>query len=133
MKLTIEGKHYNLPASLAAVTLNQRIEFDKLYGKGLREQLKKILDIKDEWRQEMAFTDYHLDLACQSLSFFAGIPLDIMKNTAIEDMMAIYHSTMKGYAEDQDFANKEFELKHEFAWKDEMWTIAAPELKNDSK
>jgi hypothetical protein len=133
MKLKIEGKQYNLPASLAAVTLSQRIEFDRLYGKALREQLKKIFELKDELQKEMAFTDYHLDVACQSLSFFAGIPLDVMKNTAIEDMLAIYHATMKGYAEDMDFTNKEFELKNEFAWNDLIWTIAAPELKSDSK
>lgn len=133
MKLKIEGKQYTLPASLAAVTLSQRIEFDRQYGKALREQLKKIFELKDEQQKEMAFTDYHLDVACQSLSFFAGIPLDVMKNTAIEDMLAIYHATMKGYAEDMDFTNKDFELKNEFAWKDSIWILAAPELKNESK
>lgn len=133
MKLTIEGKEYTLPASLAAVTLNQRIEFDKQYGKGLREQLKKILEMKDERLKEMEFTEYHCKLACQSLSFFAGIPLDVVYNTSIEDVLAIYHATMKGYAEDIDFANKEYKLENEFPWKDAIWTIAAPELKSESK
>lgn len=133
MKVKINDQEYNLPASLAAVTLSQRIEFDKQYGKGLREQLKKILEQKNELVKEMEFTEYHCKLACQSISFFAGIPLETVYNTAIDDVLAIYHATMKGYAEDVDFANKEFELKHEFAWKDAIWTIAAPELKTDSK
>lgn len=133
MKVKINDQEYNLPVSLAAVTLSQRIEFDKVYGKGQREDLKKILAIKDDWQKEMAFTDYHLKLAYESLIFFAGVPPDIMNNTAIDDVLPLYHTIMKGYAEDQDFTNKEFELKHEFAWKDSIWTIAAPELKSDSK
>lgn len=133
MKVKINDQEYDLPASLAAVTLSQRIEFDKVYGKALREQLKKIIEMKDERLKEMEFTEYHCKVACQSISFFAGIPLETVYNTSIEDVLAIYYSTMKGYAEDIDFANKEFELKHEFAWKDAIWTIAPPELKTDSK
>jgi hypothetical protein len=133
MKLTIEGKEYDLPASLAAVTLSQRIEFDKQYGKALRDELKKILETKNELVQEIQFTEYNCKLACQTLSFFAGIPLETVYNTDIEDVFAIYQSVMKGYAEDADFNNKEFVLQNEFAWQDAIWTIAAPELKSDSK
>jgi hypothetical protein len=133
MKIKINGQTYDLPASLAAVTLNQRIEFDKVHGKTLRELYKKMEEEKDALLKEMAETDYHLSLACRSLSFFAGIPLESVNNTAIDDVLAIYHVTMKGYAEDSDFTNKEFVLKEEFGWKDALWTIAPPELKNDSK
>jgi hypothetical protein len=133
MRITINGRDYNLPASLSAVTLGQRIEFDKAHGKGLREQLKKIEEMKEGIVKEMEFTDYHFQLACKSLSFFAGIPLDVVYNTAIEDVFIMYHNTMKGYAEDVDFAAKEFDLKNEFQWNNETWVVAAPELKHDSK
>lgn len=133
MIITIEGKDYTLPASLTAVTLAQRIEFDNAYGKELRDKLKKILDIKNDVLRDMEFTDYHCQLACKSLAFFAGIPLDVVESTAVDDVLTVYHQTMKGYAEDVDFTNKEFQLQHEFHWKDEVWVIAAPELKHDSK
>lgn len=133
MTITIEGKDYELPASLAAVTLGKRIEFDNLHGKGLREQLKKIIEMKDGLAKDMEFTDYHCQLACKSLSFFAGIPLDVVENTNIEEVLAVYHHTMRGYAEDADFANKEFQQLEEFYWNDETWVIAPPELKHDSK
>lgn len=133
MKITIEGKDHELPASLAAVTLAQRIEFDNQYGKGLREHLKKIIEMKDGLAKDMEFTDYHCQLACKSLSFFAGIPLDVVENTNIEEVLVVYHHTMKGYAADADFANKEFQLQDEFYWNDEIWTISPPELKHDSK
>jgi hypothetical protein len=133
MKLKIEGKEYDLPASLAYVTLQQRIDFDQQHGKALREQLKKTIDMKAGPLQEMEFTDYHYQLACKSLSFFAGIPLDIVHDTAIDEVLAVYHGTMKSYADDIDFQNKEFELHDHFDWNDQVWTIAPPELKPDSK
>jgi hypothetical protein len=133
MKIKINEQEYELPASLAAVTLQQRIDFEKQYGKELKKQLAKITDIKDERIKEIEFTDYHCKLACQSLSFFAGIPLDVVYNTAIEEVLALYHNTMAGYAEDYNFVSQEFELKNEFAWKDEIWVVAPPELKQDSK
>jgi hypothetical protein len=133
MKITIDDRDYELPASLNAVTLGQRIEFDNTHGKELREQLKKLIEMKEGPAKEMEFTDYHCQLACKSLSFFAGIPLDIVYNTAIEDVLIMYHNTMKGYAEDVDFAAKEFELNQAFTWNDEIWMLAAPELKHDSK
>jgi hypothetical protein len=133
MKLTIEGKEYDLPASLAYVTLQQRIDYEQQHGKALREQLKKTIDMKAGPLQEMEFTDYHYQLACRSLSFFAGIPLDIVHNTAIDEVLAVYHGTMKSYADDQNFQDKEFELNNEFSWNGDTWTIAPPELKPDSK
>jgi hypothetical protein len=133
MKVKINGQVYNLTASLGAVTLQQRIDFDKQYGKDLRKQVMKILEIKDELQKEIEFTEYHCKLACQSLSFFAGIPIDVAYNTAIEEVLALYHQVMKGYADDYNWQEKEFELKHEFGWKDAIWVVAPPELTHESK
>ena len=112
MKITVDGREYNLPASLSAITLTQKIEFDKVHGKELRALLKKIIDMKEGIAKEMEFNDYHFQLACKSLSFFAGIDLEVVNNTDIEDVLIMYHNTMKGYAEDVDFAAKEFNLKN---------------------
>jgi hypothetical protein len=133
MKITIDGRDYNLPASLSAISLAQKIEYDQKHGKDLRAQLKKISDIKEGIAKEIEFNDYHFQLACKSLSFFAGIDLEVVYNTAIEDVLIIYHKAMQGYAEDVDFAAKEFDLKNEFVWNDEIWMVAAPALKHDSK
>src|SRR6478735_9451956 len=103
MKVKINGQVYNLPASLAAVTLQQRIDFDKKYGKELRKELARIIEIKDKVIQDTEFTVYHCRLACESLSFFAGIPLDVVGNTDIEEVLTLYHQVMKGYAEDYNW------------------------------
>jgi hypothetical protein len=133
MKVKINGENYELPASLAAVTLQQRIDFDTKYGKALRKELIRISEIKDKLMQDTEFTIYNCRLACESLAFFAGIPLDVVNNTAIEDVLPLYHTVMKGYAEDYNWQEKEFDLKNEFAWKDEMWVVAPPELTHESK
>lgn len=133
MKVKINGQVYKLPASLAAVTLQQRIDFDKKYGKDLRKQLQSIIDMKDERLKDIELTEYHCKLACQSLSFFAGIPIDVAYNTDIAEVLALYHQVMKGYAEDYNWQEKEFELKHEFGWRDEIWVVAPPALTHESK
>lgn len=132
MRITIDGKQYKIPASLMDVTLSERIEFDQQYGKELKKQLLLIHEMKDDVFREVEFTDYHLQLACKTLSFFGKIPLDIVQNTQIEEVLTIYHHTMKGFSEDVDFLNKEFELQNEFHWKDETWEITAPTLRHDS-
>lgn len=132
MTITIEGTQYTIPSSLMAITLGDRIEFDKQYGKDLQELLKKISDMKEGPARDLEFTDYHCQLACKTLSFFGKIPLDIIENTAIDEVLTIYHHTMKLMSEDVDFKGPEFILKQEFLWQDEYWQIAPPELKHDS-
>lgn len=132
MRIKIEDKEYKIPGSLMDITLSERIEFDNLYGKALKKQLGIIADMTDGVDREIEFTDYHLQLACKTLSFFGKIPLEIVQNTQIEEVLTIYHHTMKGYSEDTDFTEKDFELQREFEWMDETWEIAPPMLKHDS-
>jgi hypothetical protein len=134
MKVKINEQEYDIPASLAAVTLQQRIDYENQYGKDLGKQLAKLLEIKNETLKELEFNLYHCELAYKTLSFFAGIDLDfLMSSVSVEDVLAVYHSVMSSYSDDYDFANKEFELVNEFGWKDELWAIAGPVLNPDSK
>jgi hypothetical protein len=134
MKVTINELEYDIPASLAAITLQQRIDYENQYGKDLRKQLVKLLEIKNKDLQELESSIYHCELACKSLSFFAGIPLDFVQSSVdINDVLSVYHSVMKSYADDYDFTNAEFQLENEFGWNDDLWTIAGPVLNPDSK
>lgn len=133
MRIRINGSTYTIPASLMDITLQQRVDFDIQYGKALKKQLAKIIDMKDGIDRELEFTDYHLQLACQTLSFFGKIPLDVVRQTQIEEVLTIYHHSMKGFSEDVDFADQNFQLQHEFNWMDETWQIAPPALKHDSR
>lgn len=133
MQITIEDVQYNLPASLMDVTLGQRIEFDHLYGKEQRAKLKVIRETEDPQTREMDYTEYHLDMACKTISFFGKIPLEIIQNTAIDEVLAIYHTVMHPMTEEVDFNQPNFTLNLEFKWKDATWLLQTPELKNSSK
>lgn len=115
-----------------SVTLGQRVAFDKLYGKDLREKLKKIIEIKEEILQELDFASYQCDMACKTLSFFSGCPLDTVMNTDINDVQIIYYELLKTFTEEVDFAEKQEQLMSEIHWKDQEWVIAPPELGYES-
>lgn len=132
MTITIDGTDYRLPATLMDVTLADRIEYDVQYGKELKERLAKISDMKDGIDKDMDFTEYQLDVACKTLSFFGKIPLDIVRNTSVQDVLIVYESVMKYMSEDTNFAELEFALNHSFEWNEATWVIAPPELKQGS-
>ena len=133
MTISIENITYTLPASLMDVTLQQRIDFDKQYGKDLRSKLKAIAEAKDSIPREMDFTEYTLDLACKTLSFFGDIPLDVIQNTNILEVLEVYHRVMRAMTDETNFQDPDFKLVQEFVWMGEEWVIQPPELKNDSK
>jgi hypothetical protein len=74
---------------------------------------------------------YRMELACKTLAFFGKIPLDIVENTSIMQMMTVYRHTMQGYSEDVDFGREE-KLQNVFDWQGDLWEIAPPVLDNNS-
>lgn len=133
MQITIEDVQYNLPASLMDITLQQRIDFDKQYGKDIREKLKAITEAKESITREMDFTEYTLDLACKTLSFFGKIPLDIIQNTNITEVLEVYHRVMRAMTDEVNFNDPDFQLVTVFHWMNEEWVIHPPVLKNNSQ
>lgn len=134
MRIKIEGVEYRIPSSLMEVTLAERIAFEKQYGKDLTAQLKKIVEMKDGPLKEIEFTDYHCSLACKTLAYFGKIPLNLIENTDINQVLAIYHASMKQMTEEVDF-NKDApeKLENTLEWEGDTWCIGPPELKHDSK
>lgn len=132
MTITIEGVNYKLPASLLEITLRQRIDYDKKYGKGLREKLKQIIEIKNEQEKELCFIEYKADVACKTISFFGDIPLETVQNTHINDVLIVYSEVMNSLSDETDFTS-EHELKREIFWNKDDWEITAPELAQESK
>lgn len=133
MLLTIDGTEYKLPASLLEVTLGQRIAYDNTHGKALRQQLKAALENPEGLPREMALLEYQTDLATKTLSFFAGIPLAKVLATHADDVLLIYSQLMKDFSSDVNYADESFDLVHRFAWKGDVWVVAAPELENGDK
>jgi len=132
MQIRIEGVPYQLPVSLMEITIADRIAFDNTYGKELAEKLKAISEIPEEFDRELSFIEYHCELALKTVSFFGKIPLEVLEQTKMDDVLLIYHQTMKALSADVDFKDESFQLSSEFAWNEELWEVAPPELKHDS-
>lgn len=126
MIITIEGIEYKIPATLSEITLNERIEFDRVYGKDLREQRKTLIE------NEEGETEYLIDAACKALSFYGKIDLEIVQQTAIEDVLVIQREVLHEFTADFDFNDPEMVVS-EIEWKGETWMIAPPELTNMSE
>lgn len=132
MKITIEGVDYDLPTSLSDITLAQRVLYDQTYGKDLRDKLAKIIEMKDSMDRELEMGEYQCDLACKSISFFGNVPLHIIQNTALHDVLIIHGECLKAIAQEQSFSDEEFMIDHEIEWNGEVWIINPPELKHTS-
>jgi hypothetical protein len=133
MFITIAEKSYKLPGSLRDVTIWDRILFDREHGKELKEQLKKLIDMKEGPMKELEFSDYHYQLACRNISFLGKIPWEVIVDTDLAQVLSLYHHTTRSFTEDVDFGNQEFELNRTFFWENDEWQIQAPELRPDSE
>lgn len=133
--IDIQGVEYSIPLLLHDITLGERIEYDRVYGNDLAAELKKIAEMKDNIFRESEFSTYQMSLACKTLSFFGKIPLGIVENTNIFQVLAIYDSLMKSYSEETNFADPERKIQNVFQWKDkdDIWALYAPELKQQSE
>lgn len=119
MQITHNGKKYNIPASLGEIQLKQVIAFQDKYGKEL-DEMQKSVDKDDE----LANFEITMDIACKSVSFFSGIPLEEIYKTNLDQVASIYINVLSPL-----FAPvSERQLQKEYLFKDEFWTIESPEL-----
>lgn len=132
MRIKIDGTEYNIPASLLEVTLADRIEYDKAHGKELREKLSLILKQPEGEIRDLDLAEYQCDVACRTLSFFGKIPLDVVRNVKMEEVLIVYYELMQSYSSEANFADESVPLVLKVEWGENEWMIAAPELKNTS-
>lgn len=132
MKIKINGQLYTFPIGLHQVTLQQRVGYDKEHGQKLKEQLKKIIEIKNPVLQDMDFSAYQMDMACRTVSYFGRIPLATVQQTFMDDIFALYMTYLKLVTEETDFSKPEAIL-HEFEWKGDTWQIHPVQLEQNSR
>ncbi|MDV2459880.1 hypothetical protein CMU99_16300 [Elizabethkingia anophelis] len=119
MKIKHNGKTYNIPASLAEITLKQVIDFQAVYGNEI-EEFYKSQDKEDE----LADFELKIDMACKSVSFFSGIPLEEIYKTNLDNVLSIYMNVLSPLFEPQE--KRDFQDTYYF--EDALWDIINPEL-----
>lgn len=119
MQITHNGKKYKIPASISEITLKQVIDFQSKYGNEL-EEFQKSIDKDDELEN----FEISMDIACKSVSFFSGIPLDEIYKTDLNQIASIYFNIISPIFQSQE----ERELRDCYYFKNDLWTISSPEL-----
>ena len=130
MRILINDKEVVFPSSLSEYTLGQRIAFQQEHGELLDKMLESILAMEDEVEKELEMMNFHLEKMFRTFAFFAGCTVEAVKEDKfIDDVSNIYHSCLQVLFEEE----KNMDLQQSFAWKDEEWVIAAPELKHGDR
>lgn len=132
MRLVINNKECIVPSSLSEITLKQRINFQREHGDLLHEMHKSIMEMEDEDEQSLELTEWLIERALRTVSFFTGFSTESLRQSEfVEQIFGIYQASIGQVLEDEQ--NAEIYPEYEFAWKGELWTIHVPELKNGSK
>lgn len=130
MHFTFKDKQYEYPATLDAITLQRRIDFQNLYGKPFEEHLKALSEIEDLTEREILLTESKVDFAVQSFSFFTGIGIEEVKSSIeLSQVMNVYNASLTLLLEEE--ANIALQPSYEFEGK--KWFIAAPMVTPQSK
>lgn len=125
MVLRFKDTDYNFPSTLADIKLSQRIEFYNLHGKVLDEQAGNIKEIPDLFDREAEETQWHLDLAARTISFYADIPYETVKaEISVVDLLNIYNTDIR-LMHEQEAA---IELQPSYEFNGEVWHIDPPEV-----
>lgn len=129
MEFYHDKKKYSIPDTLSQITLKQRQEFELQYGKEMNETFKDVLNPDPEAEiEEFRVLEYRIDLACKSISFFSGIPLDQVRNTRLDQIISMYEACLAPIF----FKEDDIELQDKYYFEDSLWVIQAPELNYDS-
>lgn len=131
--VTINNKQYHIRTSLMEITLQQRLDWDIQYGGYFKKQLEDILKIEDELAKEIDYYAYTIELAVKTISFFNDIPLDVVENCDLNQVLALYHTSIYLMSEDTDFHNKEIADVTHVQWNGQDWEIQPPFLNNTSE
>lgn len=138
MQIKIEGTEYSLPASLAEITLQRRIEYDRAYGQYFRGELEKIKAMpeaseQDSFARGLALSEYYCQLAFRTVAFYGAIPDDVLQQVKLEDILLLYDVSMRVLSEEIDYNDPSTPIVLEHSFNEELWQIAPPELTHESK
>ncbi len=134
MKFTYQDTTYNFPTTLGDISLRQRIEFDKTYGKSIIDRKNEIFKKDDNGNDlpvdEVESMLFNIEIAIKNFSFFTGISInEVSDNISVESVLTVYHACFKGLYEQMD----KITLEDSYLWNDEFWFIEKPELSFQSQ
>lgn len=129
MTFNYNGIDYSYPATLAEITLQQRIEFHNKYGVTFEKRAKEITEIEDANERAIEEAELKILFGCQSFSFFTRIPLaEVLESFDLHQVMNVYNSSLALVLAEES----ELQVQAEYEFNGEQWVIASPDLKPNS-
>lgn len=129
MNIQINDITIKFPASLADITLGQRIAFEELYGERLESMLKAVFEMEDGMMKDLALQDFHDESAMCFFAFFANCDLETVKQDSPADqVLSLYNSVFAQMLADE----QEIKSEQEFEWNGELWRVQSPILSNSN-
>ena len=125
MQFIFKNKTYAIPASLAQITLGQRIDFEEQYGKQISEREIAIAAMKEGIDKEVEQSIHHMEILCNSFASFSGIDIaEVKEHIDISQLCDLFLPCFKQLFEQQAI----IELQTTYLWNNELWELATPEL-----
>lgn len=129
MTIYLNDKTIELPSSLAEITIGQRIAFNQQHGAELNAMLETIAKIQDDFDKDQTMIQFNLEKMIRVFAFLSGADVEAIRESEFLDVVSVvYYATLEALFRD----SYEPELKTEFSFKDEEWTLSEPQLKNGS-
>jgi hypothetical protein len=119
---------YTLPSSLADITLQQRINFDALYGAELNATKTVINAMPDDSEKQVEQFIFLADSACKTFAFFTGLDLETIRTTMeCRQVINVYLANL------QALLTEEYsqDLLPSYTFNGEEWVIAPPTEQTD--
>jgi hypothetical protein len=130
MVFNFKGNDYSYPATLAEITLQQRIDLHVKYGIAYENSIKELLEIEDENKRIIDEAELKILFACQCFSFFTGIPHnEIIEGSLLPQVMEIYNTTLSKIVEGEGM----IQGNNPYQFNGETWNIPSPQLQPNSK
>lgn len=134
MQFSFKGEKYTLPVTLNEIPLRKKIEFDRLYREEINTMYEKVVTMDDEGNiteiDEIEYNIFKVAVAAMNLSFFSGIPREIVeKEIEIGSLMEIYSSCFHQLYDEQD----NIELQEDYLFNNQLWKLGPPTLSHDNK
>lgn len=130
MTVNINDREIPFPSTLHDITLGQRIEYDEMYGRDLREWSDRILKSAADEDRDIEISAYQVEKMFAVFAYFSGYEVEVLRQSGfVEQIAQIYYQILAPLFED---VNKAIELQNVFEWNDQKWFLPSTELKNGS-
>jgi hypothetical protein len=129
VQITLNGAVHSLPSRLSEITVRQQLEYSRLHGEAIAQQVQAVEAIKNERHKELERNVLIIEVSERFISFFAGIPLDQLRIMAdVRSCVTVYSDCIDAMQAEEDEHRNSASFPDVITFDNEVWHISTPEL-----